>query len=255
MKKEILFSVQKMNKIYGHSGKNDANVILDDITFDLYKNDFTIVMGSSGAGKSTLLYCISGMDNVTSGKVLFNNLDIASLSENRLSKLRRKNMGFIFQQMNLMPNLSILENVIVPGYLIKSRKDVKYAGNELLRKVGIKDLGGRMPHQVSGGQLQRAAIARSLINDPDVLFADEPTGALNSKASEAILDILSSHNSEGQSILMVTHDIKAALRANRIIYIKDGGIRGEKILLPYLEENDYLNREELLRNWLIEMGW
>lgn len=251
MNRKVIIETKDLNKKYGE------NHILRNMDVSIYEKDFTIIMGNSGSGKSTLLYCMSGMDKITSGKILFLERNIVNLSEDDLALIRRREMSFIFQQMNLMPNLSILENVLLPSYILNEEKQDRLLAQakEVLKDVGIEELINRMPKQVSGGQLQRAAIARALINNPKIIFADEPTGALNSKAGKAVLDILSNCHMRGQSILMVTHDLRAALRGNRIIYLSDGYIKGEINLVPFKNEQNLINREQQLLGWLQEMGW
>ncbi|MGG5331708.1 ABC transporter ATP-binding protein [Enterococcus sp. AZ163] len=231
--------------------------VLKGISVDIYQEDFTVIMGSSGSGKSTFLYCISGMDSPTKGCVHLLGEDIVMKKEKELAELRRRNMGFVFQQMNLLPSLTLLENIVTPGYLIgRKKEEVKEAAMNLLERFEIADLSDRLPNQISGGQLQRASIARALINEPELVFADEPTGALNSSSGQAVLDILTEFNTkEKQSILMVTHDIKAAIRANRIIYLNDGQIKGELKLEGYVDSRGINDREKHVLDWLSEMGW
>lgn len=252
--KNILLSAKDLCKSYANNGLQ--NHVLNHINLEIYEGDFTVIMGSSGSGKSTLLYSLSGMDRVTSGSVMYNSVDITTLNENRLAYLRRKDFGFIFQQMHLVSNLSIFENVAVPGYLNKETKikEVNNHAEELIHTVGIPELKKRLPSQVSGGEQQRACIARALINTPSILFADEPTGALNRKTGTEILDLLTRINREGQSILMVTHDVKAASRANRILYLEDGNIVGEIKLPPYSEENVSATEQQVVA-WLSARGW
>ena len=232
------------------------NHVLSNVDLEIFKGDFTVIMGSSGSGKSTLLYALSGMDTVTSGEVIYNNQDITKMSENGLSYLRRNDFGFIFQQMHLVSNLSLYENVVVPGYLpkIHSNREVNKKGSALLEKVGIIEQKDRLPSQVSGGEQQRACIARALINDPIVIFADEPTGALNKTMGKEVLDLLTQINEDGQSILMVTHDVKAATRGNRILYIEDGNVVGEMNLHKYNKENSKAV-ETQITSWLLARGW
>jgi putative ABC transport system ATP-binding protein len=196
------------------------------------------------------------MDIPTSGEVFFLDKRIDILSEKELARFRRSDIGFIFQQIHLVSNLSIYENVTVSGYLLKkySNREVENRALDLLEKTGIKELKKRLPSQVSGGQQQRAAIARALINEPALLFADEPTGALNSKTGREILNILTDINRNGQSVLMVTHDIKAAVRADRIIYLHDGQITGEMNLDKYMPDCEY-DREKQVLSWLTSKGW
>jgi len=255
MEKQAIIKISNLKKNY-KQGKDETQV-LKEVNVTIYRNDFTIIMGNSGSGKSTFLYCVSGMDSISSGSVSFLNYEIADLKEDSLSTLRKQHMGFVFQQMNLMPNLNIIENITIPAYLLSKKKKTEIIENakELMNNFNIKGLEKRFPSQVSGGQLQRVAIARALINQPEIIFADEPTGALNSTSGKEVLDTLTSCNDTGQSILMVTHDVKAALRANRIIYISDGQIKGEKLLLPFVEEKNLKERENTVLSWLFEMGW
>lgn len=252
--KEVVLSSKSLYKSYSSDG--EQNHVLRGIELEIYKGDFTVIMGSSGSGKSTLLYNLSGMDTPTSGEVYFGDNRIDNLKEKELAKFRRRNVGFVFQQMHLVSNLSIYENITVPGYLLNEykRKDVEASAELLLEKTGIKDLKHRLPSQVSGGQQQRAAVARALINKPEIIFADEPTGALNSKTGREILNILTELNRDNQSILMVTHDIKAAVRADRIIYLHDGQITGEITLEKYMMDSEN-NREKQVLSWLTSKGW
>lgn len=253
MKKKLLKAID-LSKSYANDGLQTH--VLNHINLEIYENDFTVIMGNSGSGKSTLLYCLSGMDNITSGEVYFNDTPIHKMKNKELSKFRRTEIGYIFQQMQLVSSINIYENIVVPGYLAKkySYKEVDSRATELLEIVGISDCKKRLPSQVSGGQKQRAAIARALINSPKLIFADEPTGALNSKSGTDVLNLLTELNRQGQSILMVTHDIKAAMRANRIIYIEDGTISNELILNPYREE-DKKSRETQILSYLASKGW
>lgn len=255
MEKRAVVEVNDLKKKYSlHSEETE---VLKGITVDIYEKDFTVIMGNSGSGKSTFLYCVSGMDNATSGKIQFQSHNIADMKEDKLALLRRRNMGFIFQQMNLLPNLTLHENITAPAYLIRANpnRSILEKAHKLMTNVGIYELKNRYPNQVSGGQLQRATIARALINSPDIVFADEPTGALNSTSGKDVLDILTDCNEQGQSILMVTHDIKAAMRGSRILYIKDGKITGEKNLPSYRKETQLKERENTVLKWLMEMGW
>lgn len=226
-----------------------------NINLEIYENEFTVIMGSSGSGKSTLLYLLSGLDNVTAGEVSFEELRVDLMNEKKTSKFRRESIGFVFQAINLVPNLTLLENTAISGYLKeKNRKKVNDKALELLKLMDLKEQARRLPSQVSGGQQQRAAIARGLINNPTVLFADEPTGSLNSSQGENVLDILTDINLKGQTIVMVTHDIKAACRADRILFLKDGQIDGDLQLDKYSEEK-IEQREKLIFDYLTEKGW
>jgi putative ABC transport system ATP-binding protein len=252
--KQSILSAKNLCKSFANNG--DQNHVLNNVNLTIYDKDFTIIMGASGSGKSTLLYSLSGMDRITSGEVAYREETISNLNEKQLTALRREDFGFIFQQMHLVSNLTLLENVAVPGYLVKKKKtnEVKQSAVELLEKMNLKDAQRRLPSQVSGGEKQRAAIARSIINTPNILFADEPTGALNRKNSNDVLDLLTRLHEEGQTILMVTHDIHAALRADRILYLEDGSIAGELTLPPYRRE-EIKSRETQVSSWLASMEW
>jgi putative ABC transport system ATP-binding protein len=240
----------------GFANNGTQNHVLSNIDLDIYENDFTVVMGPSGSGKSTLLYCLSGMDKTTSGSVFYNSADIAKWDETKLSSLRSGEFGFVFQQSQLVSNLSLLENTAVPGYIRKGAKakEVNKRAIELLGYMGLESVMKQLPSQVSGGEAQRAAIARALIAKPKLLFADEPTGALNRANTDAVLNLLTRLNADGQGILMVTHDIKAALRATRLLYLDDGKIAGELRLAQYTHE-EAKSRETQLSAWLTSMSW
>lgn len=252
--KNTILSAKGLCKSYAHNG--GQNHILQHVDLDLYEGDFTVIMGSSGSGKSTLLYSLSGMDRATAGQVIYNGKDIVSMKEKELSTLRQKDFGFIFQQMHLVSNLSLFENIAVPGYLDKSRSanDVKARTEVLLEKMGISHIKTHLPSQVSGGEQQRCAIARAVVTEPKLLFADEPTGALNRRNTNEVLSLLTDLNQAGQSILMVTHDMKAALRATRILYLEDGKIIGELTLSPY-NPDEAKSRETQVNAWLGSMQW
>lgn len=254
MEKEIFLETKKLCKDF-YNGK-EVNNVLKEIDFKVYAKDFTIIMGSSGSGKSTLLYCISGMDELTSGKVLYDGENLSGMKEKQMAKLRYKDFGFIFQQMHLVSNLTMLENVCIPGYLDKSKdhKKVKERAMALLERVNMGKRFKNLPSQVSGGEQQRVAIARAMINEPKLIFADEPTGALNRKNTEDVLDLLTELNKEGQSILAVTHDVKVAIRASRIVYLEDGMIAGSLELGEYKPE-EAQKREIQVNEWLTKLSW
>lgn len=253
MKKTIL-SAKALCKSFAHNGGQLH--ILSNIDLDLYKGDFTVIMGASGSGKSTLLYALSGMDRATAGQVYYNEKDLAAAKEKELSVLRHTDFGFIFQQMHLVSNLSLLENVLVSGYLNKNKTaaEVKERAEKLFTQMNISHIKTHLPSQVSGGEQQRCAIARAVINDPKLLFADEPTGALNRKNTTEVLNLLTELNTEGQSVLMVTHDMKAALRATRLLYLEDGKITGELDLPPYRKDEEK-SRETQVNAWLSSLEW
>lgn len=234
------------------------NNVLRNVNFVVDDREMVAIMGPSGSGKSTLLYSVSGMDNPTSGTVIFDGTDITKLNDNDLATLRLDKMGFIFQQMYMMKNLTILDNIVLPAIQSKkikeTRKEKMERGKELMRKLGIIDVADNDINEVSGGQLQRAAICRSMINKPKLLFADEPTGALNRTAANEVMNKLVKLNKEGTTIMMVTHDSKVAAKCSRILYIVDGKIKGE-----YDNSNaeSYSEKEveRKINNWLLELGW
>lgn len=233
----------------------EINNIIKNMDLEIYEDDFTVIMGSSGSGKSTLLYSLSGMDKVTTGKVFFDGEDITNMKEKQLSKLRKDKLGFVFQGINLIPNLSVYENIVSPTYKTNlSKKEVEERVNILMEKMELTNQRNKFPNQMSGGQRQRVAICRALVNNPKVLFADEPTGALNSSQGQNVLDIFSDIHKEGQAVVMVTHDLKAALRGNRILYIKDGRIDGE-LNLPEYDVDNLKEREDNVYRFLKEKGW
>ncbi len=212
-------------------GKAEQSPALNNVNAEIQRGEFVAVMGPSGSGKSTLLFALSGMDGVTGGSVRFDGTELSALRDNELSAIRREKMGFIFQQPTMLRNLNLLDNIILPA--ANGRKGIAQLvrkAKELMKKSGIEGLEDRDTTEVSGGQLQRAAICRALINEPEVLFADEPTGALNSKATEEIMGLLCDINREGTAILLVTHDAKVASRADRVLFTKDGNIVDELVL-------------------------
>lgn len=232
--------------------------VLSDISFKVEEGEFIAIMGQSGSGKSTLLYSISGMDRPTSGNIFFCGEDISKLNDESMSEIRLKQMGFIFQHSYLLKNLSIRDNIVLPGFKagIKHREQVNQYANELMTKTGIESVSGHDIKKVSGGQLQRAAICRALINNPDILFGDEPTGALNSSATKEVMNIINEINNEGTTIIIVSHDAKVASRASRIIFLMDGNIHDELLLGKYeFDEENNSNREKILSNWLEEQGF
>ncbi|MBQ5310611.1 MAG: ABC transporter ATP-binding protein [Oscillospiraceae bacterium] len=253
MKRSIL-SAKGLCKSFAHNGGQVH--IISDADIEIYEGDFTVIMGASGSGKSTLMYALSGMDRATSGTVMYDGSNIAAMSEKELARLRCTQFGFVFQQIHLVSNLSIYENIITAGFLGKKRTvpKVKERASELLEKMNISHIRTNLPSRCSGGEQQRCAIARALINDPVLLFADEPTGALNRRNTTEVLDLLTDCNRSGQSILMVTHDMRAALRASRILYIEDGRITGELTLPPYTAENEK-SREAQVNSWLNSLEW
>ncbi|MFR4162904.1 MAG: ABC transporter ATP-binding protein [Paraclostridium sordellii] len=232
-----------------------ANNVLKNINLDIYEGDFTVIMGSSGSGKSTLLYSISTMDNPSAGSLELLGKDITNLNEKEATNIRNKYISFVFQSINLLYDLTIKENITYTGYLNnKDKKSVNKKAEELINRLELKEIENKYPSEISGGQQQRVAIARALINTPKVIFGDEPTGALNSSTGKKVLDILTELNNEGQSIVMVTHDLKAASRASRLIYLKDGRIDGD-LDLGKFNEKDLEGREEKIFEFIKSRGW
>lgn len=252
--KQTILSAKGLCKSFAHNGGQVH--ILSGMDLDLYQGDFTVIMGASGSGKSTLLYALSGMDRATAGSVSYKNGDLVTMSEKQLTALRRSDFGFIFQQMHLVSNLTLRENITVPGYLNRKRTaaETDRRADELLEQMGLSHIKDHLPAQCSGGEQQRCAVARAIIHEPELLFADEPTGALNKRNTTEVLDLLTALNAAGQSILMVTHDARAALRASRIIYISDGKAVGELSLAPYTAESEK-HREAQVSAWLTAMEW
>ena len=248
-----IISAKNLVKTFSNNGITQT--IINNLDLEIYENDFTIIMGSSGAGKSTLMYSLSGMDMPTSGVIQFCGKNITKMNADELAVFRRKNCGFVFQQIYMLDKMSLLDNTLTAGLLVdKNKKEVIKRAKELFNKVNLpEDTIRKTVNQVSGGEAQRAGIVRAAINKPVCLFADEPTGALNSENSKAVLDVFTSLNNEGQSIIMVTHDKKSAIRGNRIIYLKDGKICGELSLDKY--EKDSEERNQKLDKFLKDMGW
>ncbi len=248
-----IIETKKLCKTFSNGGVQQH--VLRNIDFEVYEGDFTIIMGASGAGKSTLLYSLSGMDKPTLGSVSFDGTEITKMNTDQLAVFRRSNCGFVFQQVYLVESMSLMDNLMAAGLLVYRDKKVlaKKAG-ELLKAVGIEEsMWNKFPTQISGGEAQRVGIARALINDPKLVFADEPTGALNSHTGKAVLDVLTHFNEKGQSIVMVTHDITSARRGNRILYVKDGEIAGECNLGKYVSGDH--ERHQKLNDFLAKMGW
>ena len=235
------------------------NNVLKNVNFSVSDGEMVAIMGPSGSGKSTLLYTVSGMDALTAGEVKFCGKDIAKLSEKELAGLRLDEMGFIFQQMHMLKNLTVLDNIILPATQSEkaneTRKETVQRGHDLMRKLGIIDIADNDINEVSGGQLQRACICRSMINNPKMIIADEPTGALNRTSSDEVMEELTKLNNDGTTIMLVTHDVKVASMCTRVMYIVDGNIKGEYNLGKCESSSQMRERERALNNWLMEMGW
>lgn len=253
MKKTIL-QAKGLCKSFAHNGGQIQ--VLSNVNIKIYEGDFTVVMGVSGSGKSTLLYALSGMERATAGQVLYDGRDLTIMKEKEIARLRYTDFGFVFQQMHLAENLSLYENILVPGYLNKTRsaKQVKERASVLTERMGISHMKEHLPSQASGGEQQRCAVARAVINNPKILFADEPTGALNKRNTIEVLDLFTELNKEGNNILMVTHDMKTALRANRILYLEDGNVVDE-LCLPDFDKSEEKSRETQVNAWLSSLEW
>lgn len=251
-----LLEARNVNKIYPF-GKNSQQHVLKNVALSIEAGEFISVMGPSGSGKSTLLYNISGMDKMTSGNVVLDGQEITSLHETDLSQLRLTKMGFIFQQNNLLKNLNIYDNIVLSAYMAKKedRNVIDQRAERLMELTGITEIADKDITQASGGQLQRAALCRALINNPAILFGDEPTGALNSRAAGEVMDLLASINREGATIMLVTHDAKVAAKTERVVYMLDGCIMDELLLGKYEETSLLKEREEALAAWLSNMGF
>ena len=232
--------------------------ILKGISLSIEAGEFVAVMGQSGSGKSTLLYNISGMDKASSGEILFDEKDMTDMKEEELEKMRLLKMGFIFQNSYLLKNLSIRDNIVLPGFHagVRTREEVNRKAVALMERLEILNVAEHDIKKVSGGQLQRAAVCRALMNDPEVLFGDEPTGALNYSATGEVMDILNRVNQEGTTVMLVTHDARVAARADRVIFLVDGNVRDQIQLGKYgktMEKDE--KREEVLLQWLGERGF
>lgn len=247
--KDVILSGKEITKSYGD------NAVLQGISLELYAGDFTVIMGASGSGKSTLLYVLSGMDQPGGGKLCYRGQDITNASEKELTKLRAEDFGFVFQRTHLVSSLTLKENICMAGLICgsMSEKEVKEKTDMLILQMHLEKAKDRLPAQVSGGEAQRAAVARAVITKPVLLFADEPTGALNKANTEEVLDLLTMAHTEGQSVLLVTHDRDAALRGNRVLYLEDGIIMGELMLEPY--QGRKKEREQKLASWLEGFRW
>ncbi|MDR0491173.1 MAG: ABC transporter ATP-binding protein [Oscillospiraceae bacterium] len=250
-------AIIKTNKLCKSFSSGSAQIHVNkNLDLEIGEGSFTVIMGASGSGKSTLLYSISGMDKPTLGEVWFGGKDVAKLTNDQLAVFRRQNCGFVFQQIHLIDAMSVMDNVLVNGLLLtNNKKALRNRAAELLTRVKLgEELWGKFPGQLSGGEAQRVGIVRALINNPNLLFADEPTGSLNSGAGTAVLDVISELHATGQSVVMVTHDLKTAARGSRILYLRDGAVSGILDLPPYMTD-DTSKRMDTLQRFLERMGW
>ncbi|MCA1294339.1 ABC transporter ATP-binding protein [Paenibacillus sp. alder61] len=243
----------RMVKSFGEG--NEKRIVLDGVSLEIHAGEFAAVMGPSGSGKSTLMFALSGTDRIDGGKVVFDGSDLTKVGENELSDLRRTKMGFVFQQPTLLKNLNILDNIILPSMRGNRRNaaEILEKARVLMKKTGIGDLEKRDITQVSGGQLQRAGICRALMNNPKIIFGDEPTGALNSRSGEEVMDLFAEVNADGTAILLVTHDAKVAARSERILFMRDGNIASE-LKLPKFRGTDLDGRMEEVTLKMREIG-
>lgn len=216
-----IIEVKNLGRTYGDVVKTYA---LKDATFSIKRGEFVAIMGHSGSGKSTLMHVLGLLDRATSGKYLFEGQDVSTLNDNELALLRNEKIGFVFQAFNLLPRTSVLKNVALPLNYSKEKSDHNARAKEILEKVGLGHRLNYFTNQISGGEKQRVAIARALINKPSVIFADEPTGNLDSRSGKQVMDILQKLNKEGHTIILVTHETETAELANRIITMVDGEI-------------------------------
>ena len=249
-----VLKTEKLCKSFSNGGVQQH--VIKNLDLEIVKGDFTVIMGASGSGKSTLLYALSGMDKPTMGKIFFNGEEIQDMGNDQLASFRRGNCGFVFQSIYLLENQTVLDNVLTGALIVqKNSPELVKKTKELLKKVGIKeDLWNKYPNQLSGGEAQRVGIVRAIINNPTILFADEPTGQLNSASGKDVLDIFTEVHKNGQSIVMVTHDLKTALRGTRVLFLRDGNVVGEYRMKNY-GEDDMKERRTGLQNFLDEMGW
>ncbi len=249
-----ILRTEKLCKTFSNEGLQQH--VIKNLDLEIMEKDFTVIMGSSGSGKSTLLYALSGMDKPTMGKVFFGEEDISDYSNDKLALFRRNHCGFVFQSIYLLENMNVIDNILTGALVAKKDSPELIAKTkELLKQVGIEEaLWKKYPNQLSGGECQRVGIVRAIVNEPQILFADEPTGALNSSSGQDVLDVFTNLHKNGQSIVMVTHDLKTALRGTRVIYLRDGGIVGEHRMADY-ENDDMKKRRQSLQEFLNEMGW
>lgn len=220
-----LLNVEHLKKVYATRAGGSHVQALADVSFTVENGEFVAVMGESGSGKTTLLNILAGLDKPTGGAVFLNMRDIVTLSEKEISAFRRDNLGFVFQDFNLLDTFSVQDNIFLPLVLAGKKYDeMRMRLDPIAIKLGISDILLKFPYEISGGQKQRTAIARALITNPQLILADEPTGALDSRSSDQIMKIFSGINRDGQTVLMVTHSIRAASCASRVLFIKDGQV-------------------------------
>lgn len=220
-----ILNVQAVAKTYTTRFSKNKVEALKNVSFEVEKGEYVAVMGESGSGKTTLLNILAALDKPTSGKVSLDGIDLSAVKESDIAKFRRENLGFVFQEFNLLDTFTLKDNIFLPLVLAgKKHADMEKALGPIAKKLGIEELLSKFPYEVSGGQKQRAAVARAIITNPKLILADEPTGALDSKSTDELLGLFSEVNRMGQTIVMVTHSVKAASRAGRVLFIKDGEV-------------------------------
>ena len=220
-----ILEVKNVKKIYTTRFGGQSVQALKDVSFSVESREYVAVMGESGSGKTTLLNILAALDKPTSGKVLLKGRDLASVKEKELAAFRRQNLGFVFQDFNLLDTFSLKDNIFLPLVLAgKKYEEMEKRLDPIAKQLGITELLNKFPYEVSGGQKQRAAVARALITKPQLILADEPTGALDSRAADELLRLFAGINQDGQTIVMVTHSVKAASNAGRVLFIKDGEV-------------------------------
>ncbi len=251
---ETVLRTEKLCKSFSNGGVQQH--VIKNLDLEIRKEDFTVIMGASGSGKSTLLYALSGMDKPSLGKVFFGDTEISSYTNDQLAVFRRKNCGFVFQSIYLLEHMNVFDNVMTGALAAqKNSPELVKRAETLLQKVGIgKEMWNKFPNQLSGGECQRVGIVRAVINAPKILFADEPTGSLNSASGTDVLDIFTELHENGQSIVMVTHDLKTALRGSRVIFLRDGAVVGE-YHMPRCGTDDPAACRDGLQRFLDGMGW
>lgn len=234
---------------------DEKHNVLDGVSIDINAGEFVSIMGPSGSGKSTLLFALSGTDRINSGKVVFDGRDLSVVGDKELSDIRRTKMGFVFQQPTMLQSLNILDNIILPLMRDNRKNAAKIVekARALMKRAGIEELEKRDITEVSGGQLQRAGICRALISNPNIIFGDEPTGALNSKTAKEIMNIFSEINVDGTAVTLVTHDARVAARTERIMFMRDGKIVSE-LRLPKFDGRDMDSRVEKVTMKMQEIG-
>lgn len=240
-----ILEIKGLCKSYG------SNSVLSNVDFQIDKGEFIAIMGQSGCGKSTLLYCISGMDKSSAGRICFDGVDMTDLSNKQMQELRLERMGFVFQKTSFLKNLSVIDNIVYPAFQLGkvNRSEIVKEALSLMEDMGISSIAEKDIHKVSGGQLQRAAICRAMINHPDILFGDELTGALNSSTTREVLSIIDNINKKGTTVLLVTHDANVAVHADKVIYLEDGRIMDTLNLGKYGGGNAGL-RDTEMKSWL-----